>query len=44
MNAYLNIESNDPDVCSKWKANMELGSTYSMCAVDSYHIRQNSIQ
>ena len=21
MNAYLNIESNDPDICSKWKAN-----------------------
>ena len=21
MNAYLNIESNDPDICGKWKAN-----------------------
>ena len=21
MNTYLNIESNDPDICGKWKAN-----------------------
>ena len=21
MNAYLNIESNDPDICGKWKDN-----------------------
>ena len=21
MNAYLNIESNDPNICGKWKAN-----------------------